>query len=49
MTDLELKKTVEAELSFEPSIDAAEIGVAAGSFTKANPRLWLSHRKALVT
>jgi osmotically-inducible protein OsmY len=28
MTDLELKKAVEAELDFEPSIDAAEIGVA---------------------
>jgi len=28
MTDLELKKNVEAELAFEPSINAAEIGVA---------------------
>ena len=28
MDDLELKKNVEAELSFEPSIDAAGIGVA---------------------
>jgi osmotically-inducible protein OsmY len=28
MTDLELKKAVESELNFEPSIDAAEIGVA---------------------
>lgn len=28
MTDLELKKAVEAELNFEPSINAAEIGVA---------------------
>jgi osmotically-inducible protein OsmY len=28
MTDLELKKAVEAELNFEPSIDAAAIGVA---------------------
>ena len=28
MTDLELKKAVEAELDFEPSINAAEIGVA---------------------
>ena len=29
MTDLELKKSVESELNFEPSINAAEIGVAA--------------------
>ena len=29
MTDLELKKAVESELSYEPSINAAEIGVAA--------------------
>ena len=29
MTDLELKKAVESELNFEPSINAAEIGVAA--------------------
>jgi osmotically-inducible protein OsmY len=29
MTDLELKKSVESELSWEPSINAAEIGVAA--------------------
>lgn len=29
MDDLELKKSVESELSFEPSINAAEIGVAA--------------------
>ena len=29
MTDLELKKAVESELSWEPSINAAEIGVAA--------------------
>ena len=28
MTDMELKKAVEAELTFEPSIDAANIGVA---------------------
>jgi osmotically-inducible protein OsmY len=28
MTDLELKKSVEAELSWEPSVNAAEIGVA---------------------
>jgi osmotically-inducible protein OsmY len=28
MTDLELKKAIEAELDFEPSIDAAEVGVA---------------------
>lgn len=28
MTDLELKKSVEAELNWEPSVDAAEIGVA---------------------
>lgn len=28
MTDLELKKEVEAELNFEPSIDAAAIGLA---------------------
>jgi RNA polymerase sigma factor (sigma-70 family) len=28
MSDLELKKTVEAELSYEPSINASEIGVA---------------------
>lgn len=27
MTDLELKKTVESELTWEPSVDAAEIGV----------------------
>jgi osmotically-inducible protein OsmY len=29
MTDLELKKSVESELSYEPSINPAEIGVAA--------------------
>ena len=29
MTDLELKKKVEDELTFEPSVNAAEIGVAA--------------------
>jgi osmotically-inducible protein OsmY len=29
MDDLELKKSVESELNFEPSINAAEIGVAA--------------------
>jgi len=29
MTDLELKKNVESELNFEPSINPAEIGVAA--------------------
>jgi len=29
MTDLELKKNVEAELNFEPSVNPAEIGVAA--------------------
>ena len=29
MTDLELKKSVESELNFEPSINPAEIGVAA--------------------
>jgi osmotically-inducible protein OsmY len=29
MDDLELKKSVETELNFEPSINAAEIGVAA--------------------
>jgi osmotically-inducible protein OsmY len=29
MTDLDLKKAVESELSWEPSINAAEIGVAA--------------------
>jgi osmotically-inducible protein OsmY len=29
MTDLELKKNVESELDWEPSINAAEIGVAA--------------------
>ena len=29
MTDLELKKKVESELNWEPSINAAEIGVAA--------------------
>jgi osmotically-inducible protein OsmY len=29
MTDLELKKNVETELNWEPSINAAEIGVAA--------------------
>jgi osmotically-inducible protein OsmY len=29
MTDLELKKSVESELNWEPSINAAEIGVAA--------------------
>ena len=29
MTDLELKKAVESELNFEPSINAAEIGAAA--------------------
>jgi osmotically-inducible protein OsmY len=29
MTDLELKKKVESELTWEPSINAAEIGVAA--------------------
>jgi osmotically-inducible protein OsmY len=29
MTDLELKKNVESELAWEPSINAAEIGVAA--------------------
>jgi osmotically-inducible protein OsmY len=29
MTDLELKRSVETELNWEPSIDAAEIGVAA--------------------
>jgi len=29
MTDLELRKAVESELNFEPSINAAEIGVAA--------------------
>ncbi|MGB7847546.1 MAG: BON domain-containing protein [Candidatus Acidiferrum sp.] len=29
MTDLELKKNVESELNWEPSINAAEIGVAA--------------------
>jgi osmotically-inducible protein OsmY len=28
MTDLELKKSVEAELNWEPSVNAAEIGVA---------------------
>ena len=28
MTDLELKKSVESELSWEPSVNAAEIGVA---------------------
>jgi osmotically-inducible protein OsmY len=28
MTDLELKKSVEAELNYEPSVHAAEIGVA---------------------
>ena len=28
MTDLELKKNVEAELNWEPSLNAAEIGVA---------------------
>jgi osmotically-inducible protein OsmY len=28
MTDLEIRKNVEAELSFEPSVNAAEIGVA---------------------
>jgi len=28
MTDLELKKNVEAELNYEPSINPAEIGVA---------------------
>lgn len=28
MTDLEIKKAVESELNFEPSINAAEIGVA---------------------
>ncbi|HXN50895.1 MAG TPA: BON domain-containing protein [Candidatus Acidoferrum sp.] len=28
MTDLEIRKNVEAELSFDPSINAAEIGVA---------------------
>jgi hypothetical protein len=28
MTDLEIKKDVEAELSFEPSVDAAAIGAA---------------------
>ena len=28
MDDLELKKSVESELNFEPSINAAEIGVA---------------------
>jgi osmotically-inducible protein OsmY len=28
MTDLEIKKNVEAELNFEPSVDAAAIGVA---------------------
>jgi osmotically-inducible protein OsmY len=28
MTDIELKRTVESELNFEPSINAAEIGVA---------------------
>ena len=28
MTDMELKKNVEAELSYEPSVHAAEIGVA---------------------
>ena len=29
MNDLELKRSVETELNWEPSIDAAEIGVAA--------------------
>jgi osmotically-inducible protein OsmY len=29
MTDLELKKSVEAEMDYEPSVHAAEIGVAA--------------------
>src|ERR1700730_6050108 len=29
MTDLELKKTIESELVWEPSVNAAEIGVAA--------------------
>ena len=29
MDDLALKKAVESELNFEPSIDPAEIGVAA--------------------
>src|ERR1700675_401641 len=29
MTDLELKKNVEAELNYEPSVNPAEIGVAA--------------------
>jgi len=29
MTDVELRKAVESELNFEPSINAAEIGVAA--------------------
>jgi osmotically-inducible protein OsmY len=29
MTDLELKKSVESELTWEPSVNAAEIGVAA--------------------
>src|SRR3984893_5890045 len=29
MTDLELKKTIESELVWEPSVDAAEIGVTA--------------------
>jgi osmotically-inducible protein OsmY len=29
MTDLELKKAVESELNFEPSVNPAEIGVAA--------------------
>jgi osmotically-inducible protein OsmY len=29
MTDLELKKSVESELNWEPSVNAAEIGVAA--------------------
>ncbi len=29
MTDLELKKSVESELNWEPSVDPAEIGVAA--------------------
>ncbi len=28
MTDLELKKNVESELNWEPSVHAAEIGVA---------------------
>jgi osmotically-inducible protein OsmY len=28
MDDLELKRAVESELNFEPSINAAEIGVA---------------------